>query len=179
MVTLIIVFAAIFVFACIFIGIINTLRKLDVKIQEAESGIDVALTKRYDMLTKLLAITKGYAKQEKEVLIEVVRLRTGMTIDERRAASNQMTAAKIHLDAVAEAYPELRSSEQFKQLQLYSADAEEHLQAARRAYNSNVSALNQKLVSFPGNMVGSMIGMAQKKFFEADTDQRQDVDMRF
>ena len=83
------------------------------------------------------------------------------------------------LTIVAEAYPELKSSENFKQLQIAVMDVEEHLQASRRFYNSNVSILNQYVVSFPASIVANKNQIKQREFFEQDEMKRQDVEMKF
>lgn len=162
-----------------YIGTSNKLNRAVVKIEEADSGIDVALTKRYDALTKMLEITKGYAKHEKETLGEVISLRKGMSIAEKQDANNKMTETFGKINVLAEAYPELKSSENFKTLQLSVADVEEHLQAARRLYNANISSYNQEIVSFPTSIVASMKGFVKKEFFEADEAKKEDVKMEF
>lgn len=162
-----------------YIGTSNKLNRAVVKIEEADSGIDVALTKRYDALTKMLEITKGYAKHEKETLGEVINLRKGMSIAEKQDANNKMTEAFGKINVLAEAYPELKSSENFKTLQLSVADVEEHLQAARRLYNANISSYNQEIVSFPTSIVAGMKGFVKKEFFEADEAKKEDVKMEF
>ena len=162
-----------------YIGTSNKLNRAVVKIEEADSGIDVALTKRYDVLTKMLEITKGYAKHEKETLGEVINLRKGMSIAEKQDANNKMTEAFGKINVLAEAYPELKSSENFKTLQLSVADVEEHLQAARRLYNANISSYNQEIVSFPTSIVAGMKGFVKKEFFEADEAKKEDVKMDF
>lgn len=162
-----------------YIGTSNKLNRAVVKIEEADSGIDVALTKRYDALTKMLEITKGYAKHEKETLGEVINLRKGMSIAEKQDANNKMTETFGKINVLAEAYPELKSSENFKALQLSVADVEEHLQAARRLYNANISSYNQEIVSFPTSIVAGMKGFVKKEFFEADEAKKEDVKMEF
>ncbi len=162
-----------------YIGTSNKLNRAVVKIEEADSGIDVALTKRYDALTKMLEITKGYAKHEKETLGEVINLRKGMSIAEKQDANNKMTETFGKINVLAEAYPELKSSENFKTLQLSVADVEEHLQAARRLYNANISSYNQEIVSFPTSIVAGMKGFVKKEFFEADETKKEDVKMEF
>lgn len=160
-----------------FVTTSNHLRRGVVKIQEAESGIDVALTKRYDVLTKMLDVANNYADYEKSTILETIQVRKGMSMEEKAVANEQMSSALGKIYAVAEAYPELKSSENFKQLQLAIMDVEEHLQAARRAYNGNVSAYNQSIVSFPTSLVASMTGMGARTFFRAEEAKRQDVKM--
>ncbi len=162
-----------------FISISNTLNKAVVKIDEADSGIDVALTKRYDVLTKMLDITKEYAKHEKETLFETINLRKDMTMAEKSEANNKMSEAFGKINVIAEAYPELKSSENFKTLQLSVSDVEEHLQAARRLYNANISSYNQMIVSFPINIIAGMKGLTKRDFFVADEAKKEDVKMEF
>jgi len=158
-----------------YISISNRLNRSIVKIDEALSGIDVALTKRYDVLTKMIEVVKSYAKHEKETLFEVINLRKGMSIKERNDANRVMDENMRKINVVAENYPELKSSENYKTLQQSIADVEEHLQAARRLYNSNVSLYNQLLVSFPTSSIAKNKGMTKKDFFEADEIKREDV----
>lgn len=158
-----------------YISTSNKLNRAIVKIDEASSGIDVALTKRYDVLTKMIEVVKSYAKYEKETLFEVIKLRDNMSVKEKNDVNRSMneTMKKIHI--VAENYPELKSSDNYKTLQQSIADVEEHLQAARRLYNSNVSIYNQLLVSFPTSMIAQNKGMSKKDFFEADELKKDDV----
>ena len=162
-----------------FVSTSNALNKAVVKIDEANSGIDVALTKRYDVLTKMLDITKGYAKHEKETLFETINLRKDMTIAEKSEVNNKMSEAFGKINVIAEAYPELKSSENFKTLQLSVSDVEEHLQAARRLYNANISSYNQMIVSFPTSIIAGMKGLTKKDFFVADEAKKEDVKMEF
>ena len=146
----------------------NRLNRTIVKIDEADSGIDVALTKRYDVLTKMIDTVKGYAKHEKETLFEVINLRKGMTLDEKNKENAKMSHNLEKINLVVENYPELKSNENYKVLQQSIVDVEEHLQAARRMYNSNVSIFNQMIVTFPTSIIANSKGMVKKEFFEDD-----------
>lgn len=128
---------------CIVIWYISTsngIKRSQLKVEEAESGIDVALTKRYDVLTKMLDVVKGYQAHEKTVLTELVKLRSGMTMAEKNAANQKMEQLTKDINILAENYPELKSSNNFMELQKTIADVEEHLQAARRLYSFFSSA---------------------------------------
>jgi len=162
-----------------YISVMNNFKSTKVKIKQAESGIDVALTKRYDVLTKMLDVTKGYAKHERDVITETINLRSGMTLKEKSDVSAQMDTVMGRINVVAEAYPDLRSSENFKQLQIAIMDVEEHLQASRRQYNGNVSIYNQMVVTFPNSIVAKNIGAIEEPFFEAEATKREDVKMQF
>lgn len=157
------------------ISVSNKLNRYLVKIDEANSGIDVALTKRYDVLTKMMDTVKAYAKHEKETLFEVINLRKGMTIEEKNEVNNKMSHNLERIQVVVENYPELKSNENYVTLQKSIVEVEEHLQAARRMYNSNVSMFNQMIVTFPNKVIASMKSMKQKEFFEADEIKKEDV----
>ena len=172
---LIIVGIVLFVLVIWYISVSNKLNRAVVKIDESLSGIDVALTKRYDVLTKMIDVVKAYAKHEKETLFEVINLRKDMSIQEINDVNKAMDENFKRINVVAENYPELKSSENYKTLQQSIADVEEHLQASRRLYNSNVSLFNQMLVTFPTSSIAKSKGLNKKDFFEADETKKEDV----
>ena len=172
---LIIVGVIILIISAWYISVSNKLNRAIVKIDESLSGIDVALTKRYDVLTKMIDVVKAYTKHEKETLFEVINLRKDMSIKERNDANHAMNENYRKINVVAENYPELKSSDNYKTLQQSIADVEEHLQASRRLYNSNVSIYNQLLVSFPTSSIAKIKGMTKKDFFGADEIKKEDV----
>lgn len=166
-----------------YVGTMNTLRQIEVKVEEAESGIDVALTKRFDVLTKLVATTKGYAKHESETFEKVTKWRAGLpsklSLDEKQEFMGKMDKVQSGINVAIEAYPELKADKLFVNLQRSITDVEEHLQAARRLYNSNVSTINMKIVTFPTSIVAGMIHMDKKEFFEAEESKQSDVEIAF
>ncbi len=166
-----------------YIGTMNKLRQLELKVNEAESGIDVALTKRFDMLTKMLETTKGYAKHEAETLEKVVKWRSGIpqnaSLKEKEEFLNQMNQVVSGIDVVVEKYPDLKANTVFLELQSAIANTEEHLQAARRLYNANVTRINHIIVTFPQSIVANAIHMDKKPYFEAEERKRQDVEFKF
>lgn len=166
-----------------FIGIMNRLRQMELKVKEAESGIDVALTKRFDMLTKMLQTTKGYAKHEAETLENVIKWRQGVpkdaTLKEKEEFFNQLNTVAQGINVVVEKYPDLKANTVFLELQSAIANTEEHLQAARRLYNANVTSINTVIVTFPQSIVANMIKMGKKPYFEAEEQKRQDVKFEF
>lgn len=173
------------IFACWWISTSNWFKRAKVKVDETNSGIDVALTKRYDLLTKLLASVKGYAKHEYETLSQVIAMRSGnnikdLSLEEKSALNSQLSQVQKGINIVMEQYPQLKADTQFTNLQNQTADCEEQLQAARRVYNSNVSGFNQKRVSFPSSMVANAIGFRQDlEFFKAEEEKRKDVTFDF
>lgn len=172
---LIIIVVLVVIFVVWGVSVSNTLNKYLVKIEEADSGIDVALTKRYDVLTKMMDTVRAYAKHEKDTLFEVINLRKGMTIEEKSEANNKMNHNLDKIRVMVENYPELKSSENYVTLQKTILDVEEHLQAARRMYNSNVSLYNQAIVTFPNSIIAGIKNMNKKEFFEADSIKKEDV----
>ena len=163
------------VFWCI--RTVNGFKKKEIRVEEGLSGVEVALTKRYDMLTKMLDTAKGYMAHENELFAKVIELRRGMSVAEMNAAAQQMDTLSGKFFAVAEGYPELRSSDVFVELQRGIRDAEEHLQAARRLYNTSVTSYNTAIAMFPAKLLA---GPRQpKEFFVAEASKREDVKLSF
>lgn len=166
-----------------FIGTMNRLRHYGLKVQEAESGIDVALTKRYDLLTKMLEATKGYAKHESETLEKIVKWRGGIpnnaSLEDKEEFTKQLREVSSGIDVVVEQYPDLKTNTVFKELQAAMVNTEDHLQAARRLYNANVTQLNHLIVSFPQSIVANSIHLEQKPYFETEERKRKDVEIKF
>ena len=157
------------------VSISNGLNRAIIKIDEANSDIDVSLAKRYDVLTKMIDVVKGYAKYEQETLFKTVELRKNMTIKEKNEVNQLMEENFEKINALAENYPDLKASENYKTLQKAIADVEEHLQASRRLYNSNVSSYNQKIVTFPSSVIANSKGLTKKEFFSVEDQKREDV----
>ena len=182
-ITLIVIVVLLVIPALWYIGVMNTLRQLEIKVEEAESGIDVALTKRFDVLTKIVNTVKGYAKHEAETFENVTKWRAGLpkdlTLEQKQEFMGKMDAVQSGINVQVEAYPELKAQKSFMGLQNSITDVEEHLQAARRLYNANVSTINSRIVTFPTSFVANAIGMSKKEFFEAEIAKRSDVEISF
>lgn len=174
MVMILIVLALIVVWC---IRTVNGFKRKEIRVEEGRSGVEVALTKRYDMLSKMLDTAKGYMAHETGLFEKVIALRRGMSIEELNSAQQQIDSLSGRLFAVAEGYPELRSSEVFAELQRGIRDAEEHLQAARRLYNTSVTAYNTAIAMFPAKLLSG--GRQPKEFFAAEEHKREDVKMAF
>ena len=157
----------------------NKLNRLKVKVDESESCIDVALTKRYDTLTKMLDVCRNYANHELEVFTNVIQLRSGMSMKEKNVVSAQMDQIQKDIGFLAEAYPELSSNAVFVQLQNGILNIENDLSAARRLHNSNVSIFNQTICQFPDSIVANAKKLSSLDFFVAEESKRQDVSMKF
>lgn len=166
------------VFVCgFYIYLLNKLQRSIVKIDEASSDIDVALSKRYSVLKKMVQVVNKYTEHEKELITEVVNIRKGMTVSEKAAAEEALNTNYKNLNVVAESYPELLSNEVYKKLQDSVTDTEEHLQASRRFFNAAVSKYNQYIVTFPTNMVANNKQMTRRDFYDAPEEETHDVDL--
>lgn len=152
----------------------NALVKLKVRVEEAWSDITVQLKRRADLIPNLIETVKGYAAHEKQVFQDVTEARNAVLQAttkgpaETAKAENQFEGALKSLFAVAEAYPQLRASENFQQLQNELVDTEDKIQASRRFYNGGVRDLNTKIQQFPTNLIAGMFGFTSKEFFEVD-----------
>lgn len=173
----IIVSAIVLIVALWCIRTTNDFRKKEIRVQESLSGVEVALCKRHDLLTKLQDAAKGYMTHEDELFTKVITLRTGMSVPELNAAQRRMDDWQHRLIAVAEQYPELKSGAVFVELQRGICDAEAHLQAARRLYNTSVTAYNTAIALFPARLLAG--ARRPKAFFAADVGQNADVTITF
>lgn len=174
---LIVIGVILFIIIIWIISTSNRFNRLNIKIEESISGIDIALAKRYDVLTKMIEVVKGYAKHEREIFFNVIELRNNMTIEEKNRVNNSMSENLNKINLLAENYPDLKASENFKTLQKAIIDVEEHLQAARRLYNANVSLYNEKVLSFPSSIVAKFKGITKRDFFAAKEVERDNVDI--
>lgn len=142
--------------------------------REAWSGIDVQLKRRHDLLPKLVEAVKAYAGFERQVLRESVEARSGRPPAERAAAENALTGRLRELLAVVEAYPDLKASNSYLDLQRQITEAEEQIQYARRYYNGTVRELNILVDSFPSNVVARLFGYAHMDYFEIELATQRD-----
>lgn len=162
----------------------NSLVAAKNRTEEAWSDIDVQTKRRYDLIPNLIETVKGYAKQEEKVLTEVTQARTAamgaQNPADKAKAENMLSETLKSLFAVSEAYPDLKSSQNFLELQRELTDTEDKIQAARRFYNANVRDLNIKIESFPTNIFAGMLGYRKREFFEAAGEaEREPVKVQF
>jgi LemA protein len=143
-------------------------------VREGWSGIDVQLKRRTDLIPNLLESVKGYMAHEKGVLEEVTRLRaqaqgaTNAPPHERASVESALSGALGRLMAVAEAYPDLKASQNFVDFQNALEEIENELSMSRRYYNGAVRNLNVAVESFPSNLVARQFGFSQAEFFEIE-----------
>ncbi|WP_324649333.1 LemA family protein [Georgenia sp. H159] len=151
----------------------NGLVRLRNLVQEAWRQIDVELHRRHALVPNLVETVKGYASQEREVFEEVTRARAaaatgGLGPNEQAQSENALSGALSRLFAVAENYPELRSSENFADLQAELTNTEDRIAAGRRFYNANVRELNTRVETFPPNLIAGMFSFRRAEYFEAN-----------
>lgn len=150
-------------------GLVRTRNHVD----ESWSGIETELQRRYDLVPNLVNTVKGYAAHERELLEEVTRLRqaavenTGSPESQART-ENVFQGALGRLMVRLEAYPDLKASANFLELQRELTNTEDRLQAARRFYNGNVRENNNKVQTFPSNLLANAFGFGLREYFEID-----------
>lgn len=164
--------------------IYNNLVTLRNRIDNAWAQIEVQLRRRYDLIPNLVESVKGYAKHEKSVFENVSKARSAMmsagSVHDKAAANNMLTGALKSLFAVAEAYPQLRASENFQQLQEELAGTESKIAFSRQFYNDNVMSYNTAIQTFPGNAFAGALGFAKREHFDAGGEEaRKPVKVNF
>lgn len=161
----------------------NSLIVLKVRVKEAWSGIDVQLKRRSNLIPNLVETVKGYAKHEKKVFIDVTEARSALmkakSPQAAAKADNMLTGALKSLFAVAEAYPELKASENFKDLQRQLEDTEDKIAYSRQFYNQQVLEFNTKIQLFPQVVIANMFNFKREEFFEAGEEDRKNVKVKF
>ena len=167
--------------ALVLIGItgFNKLRRADIGAEEALGGIDVQLTRRADLIPNLVNTVKGYAEHERGVFEEVTKARTSVskaaqsgTVAEKAAAEAMLDRALVDVMAVAEAYPDLKASANFQQLQLDLKDTEDKLAFARQYYNDAVRVLNELVKTIPWMFFAGLAQVSAREFYQAPEGQQ-------
>lgn len=144
-------------------------------VQESWRQIDVELRRRHDLIPNLVETVKGYAAQERTVLTQVTEARAAaLTAAQSAGVAGQAQAESAlgralgGLLAVAENYPDLKSSQNFLALQQQLAETEDRIAAGRRFYNGNVRALNTRVEAFPSSLVASAFHFGKADYFEVE-----------
>lgn len=158
----------------------NSLVTLKIRVEEAWSDITVQLKRRADLIPNLVNTVKGYAKHEKGVFEEVTEARSAVlgakTPKEAAKADNMLEDALKSIFAVAEAYPDLKASQNFSELQQELVDTEDKIQGARRFYNAGVRDFNTKLQVFPNNVIAGAMGFKEREFYDVEESERETVE---
>ncbi len=152
----------------------NRLVRLRNEAEQGYSSIDIQLKRRADLIPNLIETVKAYATHERGVFEDVAAARSKMlsagSVGEAAGAERQMRGALGRLFAVAEAYPELRASENFRALQEELSDTEDKIAAARRYYNNVVQRYTTSQQTFPTNLMAGALGFRPREFFELDDE---------
>lgn len=172
---LLVILALLFVWA---ISNYNSLVNLKALVDEAWSGIDVQLKRRYDLIPNLVQTVKGYGTHEKSVFENVAKFRSlamgASNIEEKAKAETGLTGALKSLFAVAESYPELKANQNFMSLQHELSNIESELQLSRRYYNGSARNYNIKVGSFPTNLIANLTSFQKSPYFELASAQEKE-----
>ena len=176
-----IILAIIVIAGFFLVAMYNRLVTLRQRVREAWSDIDVQLKRRYDLIPNLVETVKGYAAHEKGVFESVTQARANAIAagatgspEQRAQAENILTGALRSVFAVAEAYPQLQASQNFRDLQENLTATEDKIAFPRRFYNGNVRDYNTGLQTFPTNILAGMFGFTAEQYFElADAKERE------
>jgi len=161
----------------VLIFIYNSLVAKRNMVRNAFSSIDVNLRKRHDLIPNLVETVKAYAAHEKETFTKLIEARReagrhDISEKERLRLEEQIGPQVQRVIALAENYPELKSSDHFLNLQRSLTEVEEQISAARRAYNAAVYQINNSIESFPSNLIANSFGFKRHDFFEANDSER-------
>ena len=165
------------------VAMYNRLVRLRNRCQNAWAQVDVQLRRRYDLIPNLVEAVKGYAAHERETFEEVTKARAAAQqaqgVEQQAQAENVLTAALGRLFALAEAYPQLRATENFQQLQAQLADVEQNLVVARQVYNDTVLTYVNALESVPTNIVAGLFNFSPRAYFETEGVTREAPSVQF
>lgn len=161
----------------------NKLIKLRNMVKDQWSQVDILLKKRFDLIPNLVEVVKGYAKHEKDTLESVVNARnTALNAKNSKDeinANNKLTNELNKLLVISEAYPELKADSNFKNLQENLKDVEDKIAYARQFYNDTVLKYKNAIETFPTVIIAGMLGFKQEQFFEINSNEKQNVNIKF
>src|SRR4051794_3137298 len=165
------------------VAMYNRLVRLRNRTENSWAQVDVQLRRRYDLIPNLVEAVKGYAAHERSTFDEVTQARTAAQqaqgVEEQAKAENVLTAALGRLFAVAEAYPQLRATENFQQLQAQLAEVEQNIVVARQVYNDTVLTYDNALETVPTNVVAGIFNFSPREYFEAEGATREAPSVQF
>lgn len=139
------------------------------RMKEGWAGIDVQLKRRHELIPRLVEVVRGYASHERQTLEEVTALRNEVESTGDAVKEQELTRKMRPMLLLAEAYPELKAAENFRQLTRSLVEVEDHLQMARRYYNGCVRNYNNRVESFPGVLIASWFSAKPADFFEVES----------
>jgi LemA protein len=166
-----------------FKGTYNRFVSMDEAVKSSWAQVENQLQRRYDLIPNLVETVKGYAKQEKDVLVEVTNARAKVggaaNVPDKITANNELSGALSRLMVVVEKYPDLKSNQNFIRLQDELAGTENRIAVERMRYNDAVKAYNVAIRSFPANLLTGMFGFAKATFFEAPAAAKATPQVKF
>lgn len=175
MIALLFILAVLFILFLIAVSIYNRLVRLRNNREQAFADIDVQLRQRHDLIPQLVDSVKGYMGHERGVLTEITEARANAikatSINEKIAAETRLSSALEGLKVSVEAYPDLKASQNFMDLQREISDVENKLAAARRFFNSATKELNVATEMFPSNILAVLFNFKRETMFELGTDR--------
>lgn len=169
----------------IYITAYNGLQKAKVYTEESWSQIDVQLKRRNDLIPNLVETVKGYAKHESETFEKVVQLRNQLTQvpaddhEETLKVSNQITDSLKSIFALSENYPDLKANQNFLKLQEELTNTENKIAYSRQLYNSSAAQYDQKLLTFPSNIIAKIHGFKRIDYLETPTEEKEVPKVKF
>jgi len=173
----IVVVAVVVLLALWLVAMFNRLVRLRNRSENAWAQVDVQLRKRYDLIPNLVETVKGYAAHERETFEAVTQARAAAQqaqgVAQQAAAENALTAALGRLFAVAEAYPQLRATENFQQLQAQLSDVEQNIAVARQVYNDTVLSYDNALETVPTSIIAGLFNFRAREYFQTEDATRE------
>jgi LemA protein len=183
MVWAIILGAIVLLLLLLVVALYNRLVRLRNRSENTWAQVDVQLRRRYDLIPNLVEAVRGYAGHERETFEEVTKARAAAQqaqgVEQQAQAENMLTAALGRLFAVAEAYPQLRATENFQQLQAQLADVEQNIVVARQVYNDTVLTYDNALETVPTNIVAGLFNFSPRAYFETEGVTREAPSVQF
>ena len=183
MLWVIVLAAIVLLLLLVVVAMYNRLVRLRNRSENTWAQVDVQLRRRYDLIPNLVEAVKGYAAHELATFDEVTKARTAAQqaqgIEEQAKAENVLTAALGRLFAVAEAYPQLRATENFQQLQAQLAEVEQNIVVARQVYNDTVLTYDNALETVPTNIVAGLFNFRPRAYFETEGATREAPAVQF
>ncbi len=183
MVWAIAVVAILLVLLLLVVAMYNRLVRLRNRSENTWAQVDVQLRRRYDLIPNLVKAVKNYASHERETFEEVTKARAAAQqaqgVEQQAQAENVLTAALGRLFAVAEAYPQLRATENFQQLQAQLADVEQNIVVSRQVYNDTVLTYDNALETVPTNIIAGLFNFSPRAYFETEDATREAPSVQF
>ena len=184
--TKVIIIIAVVLVALLAIFVIATYNKLVVlrnRVRDSWATIEVELKRRFDLIPNIVESVKGYASHESDTLKGVIEARNKYTVaktrEEEMKANDMLTSSISKLFALSESYPDLKANQNFLSLQNSLEETENKIAVSRQLYNDTVLTLNNKVETFPSNIVAKIFGFNKESFFKAEEAAKEAPKVQF